>query len=160
MKYILEYKSFSEENIKNGLKKSIEKGDIKVITNFDNIIKNIDTISDPFYIQKIIYHQEEIYVSESLPKKLLDFIKNNKINIDYSKLEDSINKVKELYRTEDDLSQLLYTIKNNYDESNPDVKLSKEYEDKIDKLLPFQDIRKEETIRIIKYLRKNTKDPR
>lgn len=152
MKYILEYKSFSVENIKNGLKKSIEKGDIKVVTNVDNVIKNMNDISDPFDIYNIIYHQDEIFVSEALPKKLLDFIKNNNINIDYSKLEDSIEKVKELYRTEDDLSNILY--------NNDDNKLVDEYHEKIDKLQPYSKIREDETIRIIKYLRKNTKDPR
>ena len=152
MKYILEYKSFSEETIKSGLKKSMERGDIKVVTNVDNIIKNMNDISDPFDIYNIIYHQDEIFVSESLPKKLLDFIKSNNINIDYSKLEDSIEKVKELYRTEDDLSEILYNNENN--------KLVDEYHEKIDKLRPYQDIREDETIRIIKYLRKNTKDPR
>jgi hypothetical protein len=152
MKYILEYKSFSEENIKNGLKKSIEKGDIKVVTNVDNVIKNMNDISDPYDIYNIIYHQDEIFVSEALPKKLLDFIKSNNINIDYSKLEDSIKKVKELYNTEDDLSEILYNNENN--------KLVDEYHEKIDKLRPYQDIREDETIRIIKYLRKNTKDPR
>jgi uncharacterized protein YpuA (DUF1002 family) len=152
MKYILEYKSFSEENIKNGLKKSIEKGDIKVVTNVDNVIKNMNDISDPFDIYNIIYHQDEIFVSEALPKKLLDFIKSNNINIDYSKLEDSIKKVKELYNTEDDLNEILYNNENN--------KLVDEYHEKIDKLRPYQDIREDETIRIIKYLRKNTKDPR
>ncbi len=152
MKYILEYKSFSEETIKSGLKKSMEKGDIKVVTNVDNIIKNMNDISDPFDIYNIIYHQDEIFVAESLPKKLLDFVKSNNINIDYSKLEDSIEKVKELYRTEDDLSNILY--------NNEDNKLIDEYHEKIDKLRPYQDIREDETIRIIKYLRKNTKDPR
>ncbi len=152
MKYILEYKSFSEETIKSGLKKSMERGDIKVVTNVDNIIKNMNDISDPFDIYNIIYHQDEIFVSESLPKKLLDFIKSNNINIDYSKLGDSIEKVKELYRTEDDLSEILYNNENN--------KLVDEYHEKIDKLRPYQDIREDETIRIIKYLRKNTKDPR
>ena len=152
MKYILEYKSFSEETIKSGLKKSMEKGDIKVVTNVDNIIKNMNDISDPFDIYNIIYYQDEIFVAESLPKKLLDFVKSNNINIDYSNLEDSIEKVKELYRTEDDLSNILY--------NNEDNKLIDEYHEKIDKLRPYQDIREDETIRIIKYLRKNTKDPR
>ncbi len=152
MKYILEYKSFSEETIKSGLKKSMEKGDIKVVTNVDNIIKNMNDISDPFDIYNIIYHRDEIFVAESLPKKLLDFIKSNNINIDYSNLEDSIEKVKELYRTEDDLSNILY--------NNEDNKLIDEYHEKIDKLQPYTKIREDETIRIIKYLRKNTKDPR
>ena len=152
MKYILEYKSFSEETIKSGLKKSMEKGDIKVVTNVDNIIKNMNDISDPFDIYNIIYYQDEIFVAESLPKKLLDFVKSNNIDIDYSKLEDSIEKVKELYRTEDDLGNILY--------NNEDNKLIDEYHEKIDKLQPYQDIREDETIRIIKYLRKNTKDPR
>jgi hypothetical protein len=112
----------------------------------------MNDISDPFDIYNIIYHQDEIFVSEALPKKLLDFIKSNNINIDYSKLEDSIKKVKELYNTEDDLNEILYNNENN--------KLVDEYHEKIDKLRPYQDIREDETIRIIKYLRKNTKDPR
>ncbi len=97
--------------------------------------------------------QVEIFVSEALPKKLLDFIKDNNINIDYSKLEDSIEKVEELYKTEDDISEILYNKKDGN-------KIVDEYYEKIDKLQPYTKIRKDETIRIIKYLRKNTKDPR
>lgn len=102
MKYLVEYNKYTVDDIKKGLNRSISKGDIELKTDLDNIIKNIKGF-EINSIERFIYDEDDNFVAESTPEKLIGYIKDKKLDIDISKLEEYNKNKKELDKIQDNI---------------------------------------------------------
>jgi hypothetical protein len=110
MKYLKEYNSFSVEQIRKGLEKSVANKDIDIKTNIDNVIDNINQYNFKVgSIESFLYDNDDNFIAHSVPDKLIKYVKDNNLDIDISKLIEYNNYKKQYYKISDDISMLNYS---------------------------------------------------
>lgn len=147
MKYIKEYNSFSVEQIKKGLEKSVINKDIDINTNIDNIIDNINKYDFKVgTIESFLYDNESNFIAEAVPDNLIKYIQENSLDIDISKLIEYNKYKKEYNRISDDISMLNYSISDDKEEELTRLYLKEE------ELSKYFDLLKQEVLRIKKEI--------
>lgn len=144
MKYLKEYNSFSVGQIRKGLEKSVANKDIDIKTNIDNVIDNINQYNFKVgSIESFLYDNDDNFVAEAVPDKLIKYVQDNNLDIDISKLIEYNNYKKQYYKISDDIYYML-----NY--SNSDDKESKltELYEKEEELGKYLDLVKQEVLKI------------
>ncbi len=138
MKYIKEYNSFSVEQIKKGIERSISNKDIDLKTNIDNIIDNIKGYSFGIgTIENFLYGDSD-FISEAIPDKLIKYIEDNKLDIDISNLIEYNKNKKELYKVSDEISMLNYSNNDNKESELTELYLKEEELEKYINLLRLE----------------------
>jgi hypothetical protein len=147
LKYLKEYNSFTEDQIRKGLKKSISNKDIDIKTNIDNVIDNINQYNFKIgSIESFLYDNDDNFIAESVPDKLIKYVKDNNLDIDISKLIEYNNYKKQYYKISDDISMLNYSYSD-----DKESELTKLYlkEEELEKYL---DLVKKEVLKIKKEI--------
>jgi hypothetical protein len=143
MKYLKEYNSFSVDQIEKGIKKSVSKGDIDLKTDVNNIIDNIMSYNFEVGSVESFLNNDNNFIAESIPDKLIKYIKDNNLDIDTSKLEEYNIKKKELDKISDSISILNYSYSDDEEESELTELYLKEEE-----LEEYIDLLKKEVLKI------------
>jgi hypothetical protein len=143
MKYLKEYNSFSVEQIRKGLEKSVSNKDIEVKTNVDSVIDNIKKYNfEVGTIEDFLYNNENNFIAESIPDKLIKYIKDNNLDIDISNLEEYNKKKKELDKISDDINILNHSFDDDKESELTELYLKEE------ELEEYYDLLKSEVLKI------------
>ena len=136
--------SYTVNQIKKGLNKSVNDNDITINTDVDNVIDNIDQFEFKVGSVEAFLDDENSFTSEALADKLITYIKEKGLDIDISKLVEYNNYRKETDKNEEKIFDLLY---NNYDEVDPTEELEKLY-DRNNEIYQYFELLKNEILKV------------
>ena len=140
--------SYNITQIKNGIDKSIKDGDIEIKTNVDNVIDNIDKYNFKVGSVESFLYDDDSFISEALPDKLISYIQDNGLNIDISKLVKFNNIKKDIDKNEREIFCLQYEMNDDMDYSDEINMLYK----RNDELYPYLKLLNNEILKIKKQI--------
>ena len=140
--------SYNITQIKNGIDKSIKDGDIEIKTNVDNVIDNIDKYNFKVGSVESFLYDDDSFISEALPDKLISYIQDNGLNIDISKLVKFNNIKKDIDKNEREIFSLQYEMSDDMDYSDEINMLYK----RNDELYPYLKLLNNEILKIKKQI--------
>lgn len=147
MKYLKEYNSFSVGQIRKGLEKSVANKDIDIKTNIDNVIDNINQYNFKVgSIEAFLYDNDDNFVAEAVPDKLIKYVQDNNLDIDISKLIEYNNYKKQYYKVSDDIDMLNYSNSDDKESELTELYLKEE------ELGKYLDLVKQEVLKIKKQI--------
>jgi hypothetical protein len=89
--------------------------------NRDEFLKVYESFNyKPFSVEEFIY-QEEDFVSEAMPKKLIEYVKNNNLNIDTSALEKCLLDRDRMDIINEEIFNINYSHGYGYTQEEPDL---------------------------------------
>lgn len=143
MKYLKEYNSFSVGQIRKGLEKSVANKDIDIKTNIDNVIDNINQYNFKVgSIESFLYDNDDNFVAEAVPDKLIKYVQDNNLDIDISKLIEYNNYKKQYYKISNDIDMLNYSNSDDKESELTELYLKEE------ELEEYCDLLKSEVLKI------------
>jgi len=147
MKYLKEYNSFSVDQIRKGLEKSVANKDIDIKSNIDNVIDNINQYNFKVgSIESFLYDNDDNFIAHSVPDKLIKYVKDNNLDIDISKLIEYNNYKKQYYKISDDIIMLNYSYSDDKESELTELYLKEE------ELEKYLDLVKKEVLKIKKQI--------
>lgn len=143
MRYLKEYNSFSVGQIRKGLEKSVANKDIDIKTNIDNVIDNINQYNFKVgSIESFLYDNDDNFVAEAVPDKLIKYVQDNNLDIDISKLIEYNNYKKQYYKISNDIDMLNYSNSDDKESELTELYLKEE------ELEEYCDLLKSEVLKI------------
>lgn len=143
MKYLKEYNSFSVGQIRKGLEKSVANKDIDIKTNIGNVIDNINQYNFKVgSIESFLYDNDDNFVAEAVPDKLIKYVQDNNLDIDISKLIEYNNYKKQYYKISNDIDMLNYSNSDDKESELTELYLKEE------ELEEYCDLLKSEVLKI------------
>lgn len=140
--------TYTVPQIQKGLNKSVKDNDIIINTSIENIINNIDKFEFEIGSVDSFLDDDSNFIFESLPDKLISYIREKGLDIDISKLIEYNNYRKEYNQNEDRISQLRFN-------THPDEDYSNELEllyDRNEKIYKYFDLLRNEILDIKKQI--------
>ena len=137
--------SYSLTQIKKGLDKSEKENDITINTTVDNVIDNISKYKTEIGSVESFLDDEDSFISEALPGKLIDYIQKRGLDIDISNLIKYNDYRREYIKNEDNIALLTYTGNKEDEETQQEIERLINRNDELYDYLPLL---KDEVLRV------------
>ncbi len=101
--------------------KALEKTIKHLNINRDEFLKVYESFNyEPFSVEEFIYEEDD-FISEAMPKKLIEYVKNNNLNIDTSALEKCLLDRDRMDSIGEEIFNINYSNGYGYTEEEPDL---------------------------------------